>query len=131
MIDELRLYRISSGIPESNGYLYIEANGGLNQQRTSVCPSVPKIIVIEMLKFCLGKSGTLRSLILLLCIQICNAVAVAGFLNATLVIPHFHFHSIWRDPRLAAVSSASFVRVIQSFHSRTFVCYILKNLVDA
>ncbi|KAH0671950.1 hypothetical protein KY284_023037 [Solanum tuberosum] len=55
----------SSGeIPESNGYLYIEANGGLNQQRTSIC----------------------------------NAVAVAGFLNATLVIPHFHFHSIWRDP---------------------------------
>lgn len=24
------------GLPESNGYIYIEANGGLNQQRTSV-----------------------------------------------------------------------------------------------
>ncbi|XP_070016949.1 protein ESMERALDA 1-like [Nicotiana sylvestris] len=58
------LRRISSGLPESNGYLYIEANGGLNQQRTSIC----------------------------------NAVSVAGYLNATLVIPHFHFHSIWRDP---------------------------------
>jgi hypothetical protein len=33
------------------------------------------------------------------CLQICNAVAVAGFLNATLVIPNFHYHSIWRDPR--------------------------------
>ncbi|XP_023750931.1 protein ESMERALDA 1 [Lactuca sativa] len=54
----------SGGLPESNGYIYIEANGGLNQQRTSIC----------------------------------NAVAVAGFLNATLVIPNFHFHSIWRDP---------------------------------
>ncbi|KAM7486910.1 hypothetical protein LguiA_002919 [Lonicera macranthoides] len=55
----------SAGLPaESNGYIYIEANGGLNQQRTSVC----------------------------------NAVAVAGYLNATLVIPNFHFHSIWRDP---------------------------------
>ncbi|KAH0691468.1 hypothetical protein KY289_018826 [Solanum tuberosum] len=54
----------SRGLPESNGYIYIEANGGLNQQRTSIC----------------------------------NAVAVAGYLNATLVIPHFHFHSIWRDP---------------------------------
>ncbi|XP_070043340.1 protein ESMERALDA 1 isoform X1 [Nicotiana tomentosiformis] len=54
----------SGGLPESNGYLYIEANGGLNQQRTSIC----------------------------------NAVSVAGYLNATLVIPHFHFHSIWRDP---------------------------------
>ncbi|XP_047148890.1 protein ESMERALDA 1-like [Vigna umbellata] len=51
-------------LPESNGYIYVEANGGLNQQRTSVC----------------------------------NAVAVAGYLNATLVIPNFHYHSIWKDP---------------------------------
>ncbi|GKB90129.1 GDP-fucose protein O-fucosyltransferase [Tanacetum coccineum] len=56
--------KISGGLPESIGYIYVEANGGLNQQRTSIC----------------------------------NAVAVAGYLNATLVIPNFHFHSIWRDP---------------------------------
>ncbi|KAJ6988186.1 protein ESMERALDA 1 isoform X1 [Populus alba] len=54
----------SEGLPESNGYIYVEANGGLNQQRTSIC----------------------------------NAVAVAGYLNATLLIPNFHYHSIWRDP---------------------------------
>ncbi|KAE8688194.1 hypothetical protein F3Y22_tig00110989pilonHSYRG00085 [Hibiscus syriacus] len=54
----------SEGLPESNGYIYVEANGGLNQQRTSIC----------------------------------NAVAVAGYLNATLLIPNFHFHSIWQDP---------------------------------
>ncbi|PKA63149.1 Uncharacterized protein AXF42_Ash007945 [Apostasia shenzhenica] len=54
----------TNGLPESNGYIYVEANGGLNQQRTSIC----------------------------------NAVAVAGYLNATLLIPNFHFHSIWRDP---------------------------------
>ncbi|KAE8710283.1 phytanoyl-CoA 2-hydroxylase [Hibiscus syriacus] len=54
----------SEDLPESNGYIYVEANGGLNQQRTSIC----------------------------------NAVAVAGYLNATLLIPNFHFHSIWRDP---------------------------------
>ncbi|XAR63642.1 hypothetical protein NMG60_11023660 [Bertholletia excelsa] len=53
----------SGGLPESNGYIYVEANGGLNQQRTSIC----------------------------------NAVAVAGYLNATLVVPNFHYHSIWRD----------------------------------
>ncbi|XAR72247.1 hypothetical protein NMG60_11018823 [Bertholletia excelsa] len=56
--------KLSEGLPESNGYIYVEANGGLNQQRTSIC----------------------------------NAVAVAGYLNATLVIPNFHYHSIWRDP---------------------------------
>ncbi|XP_047969631.1 protein ESMERALDA 1 isoform X2 [Salvia hispanica] len=54
----------SEGLPESNGYIFVEANGGLNQQRSSIC----------------------------------NAVAVAGYLNATLVIPNFHYHSIWRDP---------------------------------
>lgn len=56
--------RSSGGLPESNGYIYVEANGGLNQQRTSIG----------------------------------NAVAMAGYLNATLIIPHFHYHSIWRDP---------------------------------
>ncbi|KAJ4709727.1 O-fucosyltransferase family protein [Melia azedarach] len=54
----------SGGLPESNGYISVEANGGLNQQRTSIC----------------------------------NAVALAGYLNATLVIPSFHYHSIWKDP---------------------------------
>ncbi|KAM7277242.1 hypothetical protein ACFE04_019108 [Oxalis oulophora] len=48
----------------SNGYICVEANGGLNQQRSSIC----------------------------------NAVAVAAYLNATLVIPNFHHHSIWKDP---------------------------------
>ncbi|XP_074562355.1 O-fucosyltransferase 9-like [Curcuma longa] len=50
-------------LPTSNGFLIIEANGGLNQQRLSIS----------------------------------DAVAVAGLLNATLVIPMFHFNSVWRD----------------------------------
>ncbi|KAK8567558.1 hypothetical protein V6N12_006139 [Hibiscus sabdariffa] len=56
----------SEDLPESNGYIYVEANGGLNQQRTSV-GSVPHLSAIS-------------------------------YLNATLLIPNFHFHSIWRDP---------------------------------
>lgn len=52
-----------TGLPPSNGFLVIEANGGLNQQRLSIC----------------------------------DAVAVAGILNATLVIPFFHLNSVWRD----------------------------------
>ncbi|KAK9270355.1 hypothetical protein L1049_025934 [Liquidambar formosana] len=50
--------------PGSSGYLIVDANGGLNQQRSSIC----------------------------------NAVAVAGLLNAILVIPRFDFHSVWQDP---------------------------------
>ncbi|CAK9139856.1 unnamed protein product [Ilex paraguariensis] len=49
--------------PGTELYLMIEANGGLNQQRASIC----------------------------------NAVAVAGLLNATLVIPRFYYHSVWKD----------------------------------
>ncbi|GMN45146.1 hypothetical protein TIFTF001_014335 [Ficus carica] len=49
--------------PKSNGFFIIEANGGLNQQRLSIC----------------------------------DAVAVAGLLNATLLIPIFHLNSVWRD----------------------------------
>ncbi|CAK9273231.1 unnamed protein product [Sphagnum jensenii] len=52
------------GLPESNGYILVEANGGLNQQRSTIC----------------------------------NAVAVAKLMNSTLIIPHFHFNSVWKDP---------------------------------
>ncbi|KAL0351443.1 UNVERIFIED_CONTAM: O-fucosyltransferase 11 [Sesamum calycinum] len=50
--------------PGLQRYLVVEANGGLNQQRSSIC----------------------------------NAVAVAGLLNATLVIPRFDLHNVWKDP---------------------------------
>ncbi|CAA7062341.1 unnamed protein product [Microthlaspi erraticum] len=60
----LGLNRESSSSPLTpSGYLIVEANGGLNQQRSAIC----------------------------------NAVAVAGLLNAVLVIPEFEFHSIWKD----------------------------------
>ncbi|KAL1815644.1 hypothetical protein ACET3Z_018218 [Daucus carota] len=47
-------------------YLIVDANGGLNQQRSSIC----------------------------------NAVAVAGLLGATLIIPRFELHNVWKDPSL-------------------------------
>ncbi|KAH9691034.1 O-fucosyltransferase 11 [Citrus sinensis] len=50
--------------PGPSGFLIVEANGGLNQQRSAIC----------------------------------NAVAVAGLLNAILVIPRFEFNSVWKDP---------------------------------
>ncbi|XP_050370699.1 O-fucosyltransferase 8 [Argentina anserina] len=48
----------------SNGYILVSANGGLNQQRVAIC----------------------------------NAVAVASLLNATLVIPRFLYSNVWNDP---------------------------------
>ncbi|XP_044474636.1 O-fucosyltransferase 10-like [Mangifera indica] len=47
-----------------SGYLIVEANGGLNQQRSAIC----------------------------------NAVAVAGLLNAILVIPRLELNNVWKDP---------------------------------
>ncbi|KAL8133777.1 hypothetical protein AgCh_009010 [Apium graveolens] len=52
------------GMLELDRYLIVDANGGLNQQRSSIC----------------------------------NAVAVAGLLGATLIIPRFELHNVWRDP---------------------------------
>ncbi|KAF3772072.1 Uncharacterized protein EJ110_NYTH58821 [Nymphaea thermarum] len=48
---------------QTNGYIIVSANGGINQQRVAVC----------------------------------NAVAVARLLNATLVVPKFLLNSVWRD----------------------------------
>ncbi|KAL5698504.1 O-fucosyltransferase 9 [Ranunculus cassubicifolius] len=82
----LRGYQGSSELPRSNGFLIIEANGGLNQQRISIC----------------------------------DAVAVAGLLNATLVIPMFHLNSVWRDSsnELCAVDQAFFFATLISMAVR-------------
>lgn len=57
------LAAIRKNAPAFSGYLIVDVNGGLNQQRSAIC----------------------------------NAVAVAGLLNAILVIPRFEYHSVWRD----------------------------------
>ncbi|KAK3036005.1 hypothetical protein RJ639_031178 [Escallonia herrerae] len=74
--------------PKTNGFIIIEANGGLNQQRLS-----EKAMVSEKGIGCdlrlRGKGFGSEA--------VCDAVAVAGLLNATLVIPIFHLNSVWRD----------------------------------
>ncbi|CAI7930581.1 unnamed protein product [Closterium sp. NIES-54] len=59
-------------LPESSGYLQVFLDGGLNQQRISVC----------------------------------NAVAVARLLNATLLVPEFATNIFWQDSRWAAHRAA-------------------------
>ncbi|CAO2835313.1 unnamed protein product [Amaranthus hypochondriacus] len=76
---------VDTELPKSNGYFIIEANGGLNQQRLSIC----------------------------------DAVAVAGLLNATLVIPIFHLNSVWRD-------SSKFGEIFDE----DFFMYALRNKVN-
>ncbi|KAK2995998.1 hypothetical protein RJ640_017362 [Escallonia rubra] len=64
---------VAAGKPKnSTDFILISANGGLNKQRVAVCN--------------------------LLCLQVCNAVAVASLLNATLVIPKFLYSNVWKDP---------------------------------
>lgn len=135
-------------LPYSNGYLYVEANGGLNQQRTSVSS------YYFSWKFKLGHARIHLQYICILVkfdtyssifyfgvwsfyvpfLQICNAVAVAGYLNATLVIPNFHFHSIWKDPRLVKIYTCLFIyfnhcTLINSNNKKTIMyspCYCQK-----
>lgn len=72
----------------------MEANGGLNQQRSAVITPSFFTIPIDFI------SPVCPNLLFLFdCLQICNAVAVAGLLNAVLVIPEFEFHAIWKDSR--------------------------------
>ncbi|KAK9019063.1 hypothetical protein V6N11_034102 [Hibiscus sabdariffa] len=60
---------------ETSGYLFIHAEGGLNQQR--IAQQTYGLIVYSM--------------------QICNAVAVAKIMNATLILPVLKQDQIWKD----------------------------------
>lgn len=54
---------------------------------------------------CVGLLNNLNILVThYLFMQICNAVAVASLLNATLVLPRFLYSNVWKDPR-SAISS--------------------------
>lgn len=97
----------------NNGYIMVSANGGINQQRVAVshitfrfsasfwCSSsciVCRSWILQLfLLFC--AIYNIKNELMLSCEQVCNAVAVARLLNATLVLPHFLFSSVWKDTR--------------------------------
>lgn len=102
-----------SGLPLSNGYILVEANGGLNQQRSTVYILFILSCMLKHVRQWVWKHKlicseshlswwllcTISHIIRIMLMQICNAVAVAKLMNATLIIPLFHFNSVWKDPR--------------------------------
>lgn len=57
--------------------------------------------------------------------QICDAVAVAKILNATLVIPYFEVNLVWQDSRCLSINSFAIAILFISFH----VSHLLKKLI--
>ncbi|KAJ0038965.1 hypothetical protein Pint_22847 [Pistacia integerrima] len=90
-ISDSNISQLHADVPpenETNGYIFIHAEGGLNQQRIAVwflfCPV---IALLEKVFFFL----------LLPFVYICNAVAVAKIMNATLIMPVLKQDQIWKD----------------------------------
>ncbi|KAK2972551.1 hypothetical protein RJ640_022402 [Escallonia rubra] len=90
-------------LKNSTGFILISANGGLNQQRVAL--SIQFCLYLFSHGFLFSRreaftdSGTAQIFAgNLLCLQVCNAVAVASLLNATLVIPKFLYSNVWKDP---------------------------------
>ena len=57
-------------------------------------------------------------------LQICNAVAVAALLNATLVLPRFLYSNVWKDPRYYnLLKTLEFIR-------KSMFCWCLRKCVN-
>ncbi|EFJ25042.1 hypothetical protein SELMODRAFT_442298 [Selaginella moellendorffii] len=76
-----RKYKASKG--PSRGFLVVQSNGGLNQMRAGV------------MSYCWELVTCFDSFVF--SCQICDMVAVARILNATLVIPELDKRSFWQD----------------------------------
>ncbi|OEL22131.1 Uncharacterized protein BAE44_0016849 [Dichanthelium oligosanthes] len=79
---QLDLLYFADLVPENktSGFIFIHAEGGLNQQRIAV-----------HFRFVASKFRYL------ICLQICNAVAIAKIMNATLILPVLKQDQIWKD----------------------------------
>ena len=88
------------GIYRSNGYLMVSCNGGLNQMRAAVSGSKTLHFFSNWFSgrpSCFIASNS--ALIICLFTQICDMVAIARYLNVTLIVPELDKTSFWHDPR--------------------------------
>jgi hypothetical protein len=92
---------LTLGVYKNNGYLMVSCNGGLNQMRAAVsgynCAGH-----VHICGWSYSGDVVYLSLILSLCfsaLQICDMVAIARYLNVTLIVPELDKTSFWADPR--------------------------------
>ncbi|XP_056171069.1 protein PECTIC ARABINOGALACTAN SYNTHESIS-RELATED isoform X1 [Syzygium oleosum] len=82
---------------ETNGYIFIHAEGGLNQQRIAVLYLLYQFLNLNEKTQLVGIFGWMSLIIHASTASICNAVAVAKILNATLILPVLKQDQIWKD----------------------------------
>lgn len=91
----IRYYHYT-GVYKNNGYLMVSCNGGLNQMRAAV--SEPSMAIYDVL-FLYIRNLNFLHLKSMFTMQICDMVAIARYLNVTLIVPELDKTSFWADPR--------------------------------
>lgn len=96
----------------NNGYLMVSANGGLNQMRAGVSKYIYIFIYVDIYASCFLFSlipciNIKSSLPSKSTLQICDMVAIARYLNLTLIVPELDNTSFWNDRRSVQTSTQS------------------------
>lgn len=109
--------------------MVVSCNGGLNQMRAAVsgwltpCTFCYPVLVLFdfLIIWCM-----------LLNVQICDMVAIARYLNVTLIVPELDKTSFWADPRWASHSfyALSIVVWVESFVAAPCVWTMISHLID-